>query len=166
MSVLHTTRASLRCGVSPAAASNIATGFLKDLIAAGHLSPEMSYLASDPSKLVRARKVAMGGASEKDRENQTQIVGLGYDGRRDHHTRALVADSSGNEKMRMITEEHESVMEEPSGKYLAHFVPKPPVGCEKPALKVAQGLLSILEQNRSTNTLMFLAGDSTNMNTG
>ena len=66
----------------------------------------------------------------------------------------------------MITEEHESVTEEPSGKYLAHFVPKPPVGRDKAALKVAQGLLSILEQNRSTNSLMFLAGDSTNMNIG
>ena len=49
--------------------------------AAGHLPPEMTYLASDPSKLVRARKVAMGGAKDKDRENQKQIVGLGYDGR-------------------------------------------------------------------------------------
>ena len=73
----------------------------------------MSYLASDPSKLVRARIVAMGGAKDKDRENQKQIVGLGYDGRRDCHARAMVEDCHCK-KMRMITEEHESVTEEPS----------------------------------------------------
>ena len=151
---------------SPAATSALTTAFLRDLIADGHLPPEMSYLASDPSKLVRARKVAMGDAKDKDMKNQKKIVGLGYDGRRDHHTRAMVKDSSGKTKMRMITEEHESVTEEPSGKYLAHFVPEAPVGREKPALKVAHGLLSILEKNSSTNSLMFLAGDSTNMNTG
>ena len=61
-------------------------------------------------------------------ENQIQIVGLGYDGRRDRHTRALVEDSFGMKKMRMITKEHGSVTEEPSCKYLAHFVPKPPLG--------------------------------------
>ena len=108
----------------------------------------------------------MGGVKDKDRENQKQIVGLGYDGTRDRHTRAMVEDSSGKKKMRMITEEHESVTEEPSGKYLGHFAPETTVGCEKPAMKVAQGLLNILEQNSSTNSLMFLAADSTNMNTG
>ena len=94
----------------------------------------------------------MGGAKDKDRENQKQIVGLGYDGRRDRHTRAMVEDCHGKKKMRMITEEHESVTEEPSGKYLGHFAPEPPVGREKPAMKVAQGLLNILEQNSSTNS--------------
>ena len=126
----------------------------------------MSYLACDPSKLVRARKKAMEDAKEKDMANQKPIVGLGYDRSRDRHTRALVDDSSGKKKMRMITEEHEAVTEEPSGKYLGHFVPKTPVGHEKPALNVAQGLMSILVQSRSTNSLMFLAGDSTNMSTG
>ena len=126
----------------------------------------MSYLACDPGKLVRARKKEMANAKEKDMANQKPIVGLGYDGRRDRHTRALVEDSFGKKKMRMITEEHEAVTEEPSGKYLGHFVPQTPVGREKPALKVAQGLMSILEKSRSTNSLMFLAGDSTNMNTG
>ena len=58
----------------------------------------------------------MGGAKDKDRENQKQIVGLGYDGRRDRHTRAMVEDCHGKKKMRMITEEHESVTEEPSSK--------------------------------------------------
>ena len=78
----------------------------------------------------------------------------------------MVADSTGKMKMRMITEEHESVTEEPSGRYLTHFVPEMPVHPEKPALKVAQGLFDILVQHDSTDSLQFLAGDSTNMNTG
>ena len=56
--------------------------------------------------------------------------------------------------------------EEPSGKYLGHFVPEHPVPPEKPALKVAQGLLRLLLKYNSTESLMILSGDSTNMNTG
>ena len=33
-------------------------------------------------------------------------------------------------------------------------------------MKVAQGLFNILEQHNSTDSIQFLAGDSTNMNTG
>ena len=128
----------------------------------------MAYLACDPNKIARARRSVMEHSKEKDKEKYEteKIVGIGYDGRRDKHTRAMVADSLGKMKMRMIMEEHESVTEEPSGRYLTHFVPETPVHPEKPALKVAQGLLDILEQHDSTETLQFLAGDSTNMNTG
>ena len=58
MSVIHTAwaRGSLRCGISAAAAATVASEFLKDLIAAGHLAPEMAYLACDPSKMKRARR--------------------------------------------------------------------------------------------------------------
>ena len=82
------------------------------------------------------------------------------------HTRAMISDSTGKLKMKVITEEHESVTEEPSGRYLAHFVPRAPVNREKPALKVAQGLLDILLDHMSTDSVQFLSGDSTNMNTG
>ena len=40
----------------------IASSFLQDLISAGHLSPEMSYLACDAKKIDRARKAAMKSA--------------------------------------------------------------------------------------------------------
>ena len=154
--------------VSPAAAAAIATAFLKDQIAYGVVPPEMAYLACDPNKIARARKAVMKDSQSKDKEKyeDEKIVGIGYDGRRDKHTRAMVADSTGKLRMRMVTEEHESVTEEPSGRYIGHFVPEAPVHPEKPALKVAQGLLEILEQRDSTDSLLFLAGDSTNTNTG
>ena len=49
----------------------------------------------------------------KDNQNyeSDKIIGLGYDGRRDKQTRAMVADSTGKLKMRMVTEEHEAVTE-------------------------------------------------------
>jgi len=150
------------------ATATIASSFLKDLIAAGHLSPEMAYLACDPSKVRRARKGAMATAKKTDMDkHQTEkIEGISYDGRRDKHTRAMVPDATGKLKMRMITEEHESVTEEPSGKYLAHFVPEKPVHPEKPSLKVAQQMYGILEERDSLDSVNFLGGDSTNPNTG
>ena len=108
----------------------------------------------------------MSSAKEKDKEKQEKIVGMSYDGRRDRNTRAMVPDPSGKSKMRKIVEEHETVTEEPSGRYLGHFTPKPPSSGEKPALKVAQGLLNILEEYDSTTSLQVLGGDSTAMNTG
>ena len=59
MPVLHTAAESLRFDVSPAAAAAVATGFLKDLIAAGHLPDKMEFLAMDPNKLRRAGQTVM-----------------------------------------------------------------------------------------------------------
>ena len=59
-----------------AASGGVATSFLKDLIAACHLYPDMSYLACDPSKIARRKKLA-------------NLVRNWYDGRRDKHTRAI-----------------------------------------------------------------------------
>ena len=89
----------------------VASAYLQDLIAAGFMAPAMSYLACDPSKLAGARKAVMESSREKDKDKYgtEKIVGMGYDGRRDKHMQAMVADSSGKLKIRMVTEEHESV---------------------------------------------------------
>ena len=42
---------SMRFDVSPAGGAAVATGYLRDLIAAGHLSKDLSYLTLDPYKL-------------------------------------------------------------------------------------------------------------------
>jgi hypothetical protein len=67
--------------------------------------------------------------------------------------------------MRMIKEEHIAVTEEPVGKYLTHSVPEDPIYPEKPALKTAQALYTILEKFDSLESLQILQGDSTNTNT-
>ena len=78
----------------------------------------------------------------------------------------MVSDNSGKLKMRMVKEEHVTVSIEPSGRYLAHFVPEKPINREKPALKIAQALYELLQQYNSTDSLQILMGDSTNQNTG
>ena len=136
MPVPNTALASLRFCVSPAAAATIASEFLKDLISAGYLAPEMAYLACDPNKLVRARKTVMGGAREKERmkSEDKKIIGVGYDGRKDRNK--------------------------------GQWCQIEPIHPEKPALKVAQALHGILEENGSVDALQVLQGDSTNSNTG
>ena len=157
-----------RYQVSPAAGAAIASQFLKDLINAGYLPPEMVFLACDPSKLVRARKKVMTAAKgDNSEKGSRQIEAISYDGRKDRNTKAMIWDPAiGKEKLCKVTEEHESVVEEPTGRYIGHFKPDPPIHPEKPALKVAQGLLKLLEENNSTQSLQVLGGDSTNMNTG
>ena len=110
----------------------------------------------------------MNKAKDADKLSSSKdpIKGFSYDGRKDKHTREMVSDSAGNMRLRMIKEEHISVSLEPAGRYLSHFVPDKPILPEKPALKVAQGLYQILEENNSIDSIMFLGGDSTNSNTG
>ena len=167
MPVMNTATASLRYNVSPAAAAAIATGFLQDLIANGHLPLDLSYLACDPSKLVRARKAAMvqSKAVDKERLEEEKITAVYFDGRRDL-TRALVPDVHGKLHPRIIKEEHIAVTVEPSGKYLTHFTPPSAVHPEKPAFKEAESLFEVLHSLGATESCQVIGGDSTNSNTG
>ena len=121
----------------------------------------MSYLACDRSKIQRARKHVMSQSRNTQHEISTkeQICGISYDGRKDKHTRAMVSDSFGNIRMRMVKEEHISVSEEPKGRYLCHFVPDEPIHPEKPAFKVAQALYETIEKHDSLDSIEFLGGD-------
>ena len=84
------------CGVSPSSAANIVASFLKNLMVASHLPPDMAYLACYPSKLVRAKTKVMTESREWDfkSQNEKKIIGIGYDGMRDCHTRAMITDSA------------------------------------------------------------------------
>ena len=85
MPLSNAAKSSLRHGVTPAATADITTGFLKDLIAAGILTPDMSYLAYDPSKIERARKAVMSSARDLYQHIYTEdkLVCIGYDGRKE-----------------------------------------------------------------------------------
>ena len=61
-------KASLRFDISPSAAAACAASFLQDLIEGGYLSPDMAYLACDPSKVRRGRKEVMATAKVLDSE--------------------------------------------------------------------------------------------------
>ena len=163
MKIENTARASLRCGISPGAAAMIASSFLKDLIEAGHIPLEKKYLVCDVSKLQRAREHVM---NMDDIVPDAKILGLGYDGRKDKATMAMVADMNGDIRRGTVTEEHVSVSLEPEGKYFTHFVPDHPDIGEKPAHKVAQKLSEIVVGHDSEESILVLSGDSTSMNTG
>ena len=167
MPVLHTAAESMRFDVSPAAAAAVATGFLKDLIAAGHLSEQMDFLAMDPNKLRRARQSVMTRAKEKEevRATEEKIESIYFDGRKDK-TRAMVPDARGQLHPKIIKEEHVSVTWEPHGRYLTHFTPEPAVHPDKPAKKVAEALYDVLVKHNATETVINLGGDSYNGNTG
>lgn len=167
MPVLHTAAESLRFDVSPAAAAAVATGFLKDLIAAGHLPDKMEFLAMDPNKLRRARQTVMTKAQEKEevRATEEKIESIYFDGRKDK-TRAMLPDSRGQLHPKIIKEEHVSVTWEPHGRYLTHFTPEPAVHPDKPAKKVAEALYDVLVKHNATETVINLGGDSYNGNTG
>ena len=70
-----------------------------------------------------------------------KIVRIGYNGRQDSMTMAMVPDSNRKLHTKFIRQEHESVSEEHSGIYLYHFTPAEPIYPKKPALKVAQGCM-------------------------
>ena len=61
--------------MSSAASEAIATGLLKDMIAAGHISQEMNCLACDPKKLMKARRMAMESSKvcEKSRLKDSEV---------------------------------------------------------------------------------------------
>ena len=89
---------------------------------------------------------------------------MSYDGRKDKNR--AKDTTSGKMKMVRIKDEHVSVTEEPSERYLDHFVPDIPVHPEKPALKVAQSLYETLKECNSLDSLQIIQGDSTAVNTG
>ena len=97
MPVPNTAAESMRFDVSPAAGAAVATGYLKDLIAAGHLSKDLSYLTLDPNKLRRARQ---------------SVMAIYFDGRKDK-TRAMLPDLCGRLHPKIVKEEHVSVTQGP-----------------------------------------------------
>ena len=71
MQIRHTSSASVRFGISDGTTAAIASGFLHDLIEAGHLPPSMSYLALDRSKVSRGKEAVTRVAKEKGDEDKT-----------------------------------------------------------------------------------------------
>ena len=79
----------MRYDITSAASAAVATGFLKDLIADGHIPANKAYLALDPNKVRRARENVVAGEQLKEKKTKEKdIVGIGYDGRKDQ-TRVL-----------------------------------------------------------------------------
>ena len=85
MTFPHTARASLRYQQSATETAAVGTGLIMDLIAAGYLSREMSFLALDKSKVQRWRNKVMSEASSAADILCTEedILGIYFDSRKD-----------------------------------------------------------------------------------
>ena len=168
MPIENTVSAGVRYGLSATQTAAVATGFLKDLINAGILGPEYSYLAVDKSKVMRAKSTIISGASEDgDREcMEGDIRGIFFDGRKDF-TKHMVKDViTGSLHPRVIKENHVSVTSEPDGKYRYHFTPDNPTPLYKHAKEEAKRLYDWLVKVGLDKSLEVIIGDSTNSNTG
>ena len=89
---------SVRFGVSSAATAAIINGILSDLIKAGHISPELSYLCCDTNKVFSTKhKVLTGATAEaEDRLGREEITGLFLDGRKDETVTIQREEETGN----------------------------------------------------------------------
>ena len=116
MPVSNAATASLRYGTSSTAAAAIASGFLSDLIAAGHLPPEKIYLACDTKKMWRAKQRAMSSVRVSN-ENEDPIQAVFFDGKRDKTKVIEVNEETGRPHQRAVKEDHITITQEPQGKY-------------------------------------------------
>ena len=94
---------------------------------------DRDYLACDPSKICRARQIAMNKAQQSgngivQQEGRIQAI---YSNRRNDNARAMEPDSMGKLHPRIITEEQEHDIE---------ATPEPATSTDKPVKLVADGL--------------------------
>ena len=73
----------------------------------------------------------------------------------------MVTDDKGKHHPRTIMEDHITLVSEPGGVYLGHVTPK-----GKDAVSTADAVYEVLEEHGLLNTLQYVGGDSTNVNTG
>ena len=81
----NTAAASVRFGTSQAETAAITSGFLLDLIEAGHLPPEKAYLAVNKNKVARAKTAVLEIAGERGEQasSEDNIKAIFFDGRKD-----------------------------------------------------------------------------------
>ena len=157
--------ASIRFGVSSNATAAIANATLLDH---GLISTEDSNLVIDAKKVQRAKDQLHTELQEKAaiKYKDGSIICILTDGRKDW-TR-MYAEVEGSDQVYPIIqkEEHYSVVSEPGGQYLFHFTPPEADENQKAAEKIAIELFNWMKQYGVDKTLLFIGGDSTNVNSG
>ena len=91
---------------------------------------------------------------------------VAFDGRQDDTNVLIEVDGTSHTYPGTVKEEHISVCSEPGSRYLFYFTPAAATKKEPHALQVAREIYRWLEERGLYGTLMAIAGDSTNVNTG
>ena len=160
---------TIRTDASNRQAAAISTGFLYDLIDVGILPEGSNYPAVDAKKIHRARESVIANiqAREEKRLEEEDIEAIMVDSRLTK-TKVRSFNEKTGKYYNSIEKQDLYTMTDENGKFLGHFVKEPlPEGStmtpsESVALRIYQWCLLY----GVDTTLKFIAGDSTNSNTG
>ena len=169
LSIRKTALATIRTQASNRQAAAITTGFLHDLIDGGVLPPDSQYLAVDAKKIHRAREVVMEKvqAKEEMKIEQEDIESIMVDSRITK-TKVMEYNPTTAKFYSTVKKQDIYTMTDGSGRFLHHFVKEPvPEGSTmSPSQALALQIYDWCVKYGAVDTLKFLAGDSTNSNTG
>ena len=135
-------------------------------IATATLIDQKINTADNKSQIISKNKIQREIACclEATRDSHEQedgpITCILFDGRNDR-TKVLLEDENGKKYPSTKSEEHVTMTAEPGGAYVGHLSPE-----AKDAQTIAADLLQHFLENGIDKTLMFIGGDSTNVNTG
>jgi len=169
LNIPKTALAAVRTLASNRQASAITTGFLHDLMDGGMLPAGSEYFAVDAKKVHRAREVVMKKVQAKAemKMEQEDIESVMVDSR---ITKTKVMDYNPETGKFYTTMKKEDIytMTDGSGRFLHHFIKEPiPEGSTmSPSEALALQIYEWCVKYGAADTLKFLAGDSTNSNTG
>ena len=146
-----------RTGVSDRAAAIISTSVLHDQKCSSHID---FSLVLDRSKVRRSRIRHRSDLQEKEHNDDNNIVGLSFDGRKDQ---TLIRKQIGDKFSKsVVQEEHISHIQEPDSKYFGHFAVK--TGSAK---MITDSLVTFFSENELTmNNITAIGSDGTSVNTG
>ena len=169
MPITQTALAAVRYNVTNRQAAAVSSGFLHDLIKAGVVPPGNEHLAVDPKKLHRARETIMRElqASADKHSGENDIICLMVDARIDR-TKVRKYNEETNKYYNTEEKEEHYTMTDETGKYLGHFTKETPDEDSNmtPSESVAHQIFDWCVEYGVDETLNFIAGDSTNSNTG
>lgn len=155
ISLSNTVLISDRYGMSCRETAAITSAVLKDV---GMITDENSSFVINKSKIQRS-KSKVRCALQESNNDLNDLRGLYFDSRKD---KTVVQVKEGAKFYRRTQiEEHISLVQEPGSSYVGHVTPS-----SGSAADTAQSIFEFLEQKRSTENLIVIGCDGTNVNTG
>ena len=164
-SIKNVALASIRFGLSANATAAVANATLLDY---GVISQDNTKDVVDAMKVQRAKESAYKELQERAafKYKEDRIECILYDGRKDWTLMYQEIEGSSKLYPSIQKEEHYSVVSEPGGHYLTHFTTDDDDINHTAAEKIAIALVEWMKEYGVDKTLIFIGGDSTNVNSG
>ena len=164
-SIKNVAMASIRFGVSANATAAVANAALLDH---GVISRNDTKNVIDGMTVQRAKDSLHKELQEKAAIKYTEdkIECIIFDEKKDWTLMYQEVEGSSQLYPTIQKEEHCSVISEPGGQYLFHFTPEESDKSHTAAQQIAIELVNWMKKYGVDKTLLFIGGDSTNVNTG